>query len=274
MRNTYLFSALLLVAALVIPGFAQDKKLTPQQAKALFEKADKALNEAWAAAKKTLPESEFNKLKEDQRGWVEHRDYLARSPIYAGAEGHDELALDSAEYLEAAAGLADERTAWLKGLAREWGAEEGLSGVWTDSYGGRIEIVEQEGKLHFIIDCVRGPTSHVGGLAGIAAWNDHIGWFSDKGREEKGDDPETNLSFILRDRRLEVIGARTGFYHGARAYFDGEYVKTATLNAKAQAKVTNAAKTGDIPEECGGLNGLVEIEAQFFELPFLRIPRD
>lgn len=250
MRNTNLFSVLLLVVALVIPGFAQDEKLTQQQAKALFEKADKTLNEAWESAKRALSEPEFNKLMENQRGWVEYRDYLARSPIYAGVEGHDKLPLDSAEYLEAAAGLADDRTAWLKGLVREWGAEEGLTGVWTDSYGGRIEIVEQEGKLHFIIECVRGPSSHVGGLAGVAAWNDPIGWFSDKGREDKGDEPETNLSFILRDRRLEIIGANTSFYHGARAYFNGDYVKTGALNAKAQARVLKAAKTGQLPEEC------------------------
>lgn len=249
MRNTTLFLTVLLLAALITPGFSQDKRLTPPQAKALFEKADKALNEAWAAAKKVLPDVEFNKLKEDQRGWVEYRDYLARSPIYAGAEGHDELALDSPEYLEAAAGLAEDRTAWLKGLVREWAAEEGLTGVWTDSQGGHIEIVEREGKLHFIVECVRGPTSHVGGLAGIAVWNDRIGWFSDKGREDKGDDPETNLSFILRDRRLEIIGANTGYYHGVRAYFDGEYVKTGALSAKAQAKVVKAAKTGELPDE-------------------------
>jgi len=249
MRNRTFFLTVLLLALFISPGLSQDKKLTPPQAKALFEKADKALNEAWAAAKKALPETEFNKLKEGQRGWVEYRDYLARSPMYMGADAQGELALDSPEYLEAAAGLAEDRTVWLKGLVREWGAEEGLTGVWTDSHGGRIEIVEQEGKLHFILECVRGPTSHVGGLAGVAVWNDHIGWFSDKGRPDKGDDAETNLSFILRDRRLEVIGAKTGFYHGARAYFDGEYVKTGVLNAKAQAKAVKAAKAGEVPEE-------------------------
>jgi hypothetical protein len=107
--------------------------------------------------------------------------------MYTGAEAQGELSLDAPEYLEAAAGLTDMRTTWLKGLVREWN-DETLTGVWTDSYGGRIEIVEREGHLHFVIECVRGPTSHVGGLAGIAVWNANIGWFSDKGREDKGDD--------------------------------------------------------------------------------------
>lgn len=240
----------MLVLAMPFAGtaMAQEKALSAKEAKALYDKADRALNEAWAAAKKALPESEFNALKESQRAWVEHRDYLARSPMYTGADAQGELALDALEYLEAAAGLAEDRTTWLKGLVREWN-DDTLTGVWTDSYGGRIEIVEREGHLHFVIECVRGPTSHVGGLAGIAVWNTSIGWFSDKGREDKSGEPETNLSFILRDRKLEVIGANTGYYHGARAYFDGEYVRVQPLNAKAQAKVVKAAKAGEVPEE-------------------------
>ena len=247
MRNTILFLMVLLGAALVSTGQAQEKKLTAKEAKALYEKADQALNAAWAAAKKALPEPDFNKLKEDQRLWVEYRDGLARSPIYTGVEGQDELSLDAPEYLEAAAGLSDMRTTWLKGLVRE-STDETLSGMWTDSYGGHIEIVERDGHLHFVIECVRGPTSHVGGLAGIAVWNQSIGWFSDKGRDKEKTD-ETNLSFILRDKRLEVIGANTGYYHGARAYFDGEYVRVQPLNAIAQAKVVKAAKSGEVPEE-------------------------
>ena len=53
----------------------------------------------------------------------------------------------------------------------------------------------------------------------------------------------------LRDRKLEVIGANTGNYHGVRAYFGGEYVKAGPLNAKMQAKVMKAAKSGELPEE-------------------------
>lgn len=246
MRAIVFLVVALIVA--VLPASAQEKKATRQQAKAEFEKADKALNEAWAAAKKALPESEFNQLKEDQRAWVEYRDYLARSPMYTGAAAHEELALDAPEYLEAAAGLEEMRTEWLKGLIRPWKDAETLTGVWTDSYGGRIEVVEMEGSLHFVIQCVRGPTSHVGGLSGIASWNTSLGWFSDKGRDKEKTD-ETNLCFILRDRELEVVGANTGYYHGARAYFGGDYVKVDALSAKQQAAVVKAAKAGELPEE-------------------------
>jgi uncharacterized protein YecT (DUF1311 family) len=247
MRNAISFFTLLLIAACCCAGHAQDKPLSAKAAKAVFEKSDHALNEAWAAAKQALPEVEFNKLKEDQRSWVEHRDYLARSPMYTGADIQGELPLDSADYLEAAAGLEEMRTEWLKGLIHDW-KDETLTGYWTDSYGGSIEVVEREGHLHFVIQCVRGPTSHLGGLAGIAVWNPNIGWFSDKGRDKDKTD-ETNLSFILRDKKLEIIGANTGYYHGARAYFDGSYIKVKALDAKSQAKIVKAAKSGEVPEE-------------------------
>ena len=247
MKNAILFSVAILVAVLA-PVAAQAQNVNPRQARAAFEKADRALNEAWAAAKATLGESEFNKLKDDQKAWVEYRDYLARSPLYSGAEGQDELSLDSPDYLSAAASITDERTAWLRGLVREWGADETLTGVWADSYGGSIEIVEKDGKLHFIVQCVRGPTSHTGGLAGSAVWNSTIGWFSDKGREE-GKEEETNIAFVLDGRRLNLHGAGTSYYHGARAYFNGEYVKVSGLGSKKQAQVLQAAKTGELPEE-------------------------
>lgn len=247
MRNAISFFTILMLTVCLSTVSAQDKPLDAKAAKAAFDKADRALNAAWAAAKQALPEEVFNKLKEDQRAWVEYRDYLARSPMYTGADAQGELALDAPEYLEAAAGLEDMRAEWLKGLIHDW-KDETLTGEWTDSYGGSIEVVEREGHLHFIIQCVRGPTSHVGGLSGIAAWNPNIGWFSDKGRDKEKTD-ETNLSFILRDKKLEVIGANTGYYHGARAYFDGSYVKVKALDAKAQAKIVKAAKSGDLPEE-------------------------
>lgn len=247
MRTPFHTLLLLLVTTFTLSSHAQEA-MTPKQAKAAFEKADRALNDAWTEAKKALPEDTFNRLKEDQRAWVEYRDYLARSPMYTGADAQDELATTAPEYLEAAAALEEERTRWLKGLVREWGAEETLTGEWSDSCGGTIQVVEQDGKLYFLMDCVRGPTSHTGGISGVAVWNLSIGWFSDKGRDKEKED-ETNLSFLLRDKKLEIHGANTSYYHGARAYFDGDYVKVGTLNAKAKAKVLKAAKTGELPEE-------------------------
>jgi uncharacterized protein YecT (DUF1311 family) len=223
---------------------AQEPEVTPQQAKAHFEKADKALNEAWAALKKKLPEEDFAKLKEEQRLWVEHRDYMALSPMYAGGSGDTEITTKSPEYLEAAAGLAETRTEFLKALAKADPNDVSLTGEWSDSYGGHVRMVEEEGRFYFDMSCGRGPTIHTGSIAGIATWNTPIGWF-----EVKEDEKPTNLSFILRGAKLEIIGANTQMFHGARAYFDGVYVKVANLTAKEQAEVKQTGKEGVNLEE-------------------------
>ncbi len=74
------FIALICAAALLgSNGSAQEEEASPadkEEAKAEFAKADRELNEAWAAVKKAWPEGEFQKLKQDQRAWVEYCDYL------------------------------------------------------------------------------------------------------------------------------------------------------------------------------------------------------
>lgn len=226
-----------LISLLVQTAHADEAKtLTP---KAAFAKADTALNTAWAAAKAALSETEFNQLREDQRGWLQYRDYLARSPQFTGVASQEELPLDSPDYLEAAAGLTLERVEWLKAVALKTD-DDTVTGVWSDSMGGRIQIVKGRGSLSFSISCVRGPTSHIGDMAGTAQWNQRIGWYTDKPASE---DAETaaSLAFILRDYRLEVIGANTLHYHGARAYFDGQYVKIAELNPAQQKEIVERA---------------------------------
>lgn len=229
--------------------WAQDEpaELTPKQAKAAFAKADAALNAAWAEAKKALPPEEFTALKEDQKGWLELRDVLALSPSYSGAPDDEDEAKASPEYLSTAAALMDDRVRWLRGFIAD-GYGDSLTGTWEDSRGGHINIVEEEGKILFILETVRGHTADLGQLAGVATWNHPIGWFSDKGRDEEKEQ-ETNLAFVWHERLLEVTGANTEHYHGKRAWLDGRYVKTGELDDKAATRVKKAAKTGEIPEE-------------------------
>lgn len=244
MRSVIQFFTFLFAAACGCLGQAQEKQLSAKEVKALYDKADHALNAAWAVAKEKLTAEEFNELKEDQRAWLEYRDYLARSTSYAGGGEQDENGLlrDSPAYLEAAAGLAKERTEWLRGLVAQW-PDDSLTGIWNDSHGGWVTIVQQDGHLFFDAECARGHSIHLGSLLGVAVWNAPLGWYSDKG-EDKDKEEETNLCFIQRDKKLELVGAKTKYYHGARAYFDGSYIKVRELSAVAQKKVIQEAKAG------------------------------
>lgn len=232
----------LLLLALVARAEDQTSELTP--AKAAFDTADRALNEAWIAMKKALPDTIFAELKVQQRAWLESRD---RRALESSPTPNDAAeAKRSAAYWQTAANLTELRAQWLRRLAdRE---DDPLTGLWIDGNGGNVEIVEGKEKLFFVFHVVRTSGHHLGIIAGVAHWTGRIGWFSDKGREADKPD-ETNIAFIERDRYLEVIGANTSYYHGHRAYFDGSYYKIAPLDVKGQENVVKAGETGEVPEE-------------------------
>lgn len=213
---------------------------TLKEAQADFDKADKELNAAWAVAQSKLSPEEFAAVREEQRIWLKERDRQAGLPD--ASEGAAAVAAGkTAEYYTTVADNTRSRARWLRALAES--DTSTLSGRWSDGIGGTLLIVEREGKMHFSFEVVRGPTAHTGGVAGIATWNDPIGWWSDKGLDKSRTD-ETNLAFRLRNRRLEVAGANTGFYHGARAYFDGNYIRLGPLSPKESAELVKEASSG------------------------------
>jgi uncharacterized protein YecT (DUF1311 family) len=235
-------SVLLVIALSSLLPAQEEKPKTLGEAKAEFAKADKALNEAWAAVKKAVPEPAFAELQIKQRDWMKFRENRARG---ANRENNEPEGKLTAAYYETAAGLTESRADWLRGRIRK--ADDSLTGVWVDSFGGTIEIVQEKERLLFTIEVVRGPTFHTGSLAGVASWNWPLGWFSDKGHDKEKAD-ETNLVFIQEGNVLKLIGANTSYYHGARAYFDGEYCKSGSLDEQQKAEVIKSAEAGGVEE--------------------------
>lgn len=209
-------------------------------AKAEFAKTDGELNKVWTEAKKKLPQSQFDELKESQRYWLIFRN--ERAEVATTANQSENAKPQSApEYFITAKRLTEDRIAWLRRLLE--GKEEPLTGLWIDGQGGTVKIVEQKDRLLFDFNVVRTKAFNLGVLAGKAAWNQTIGWFSDKGLDpEKAD--ETNIAFIQRDLRLEVISANADHYHGNRAYFDGDYFKAASLHPEEEAATVRAGELG------------------------------
>lgn len=234
-------SLILLLLTAITSAVGQNASLP--EAKAAFAKTDRALNETWTAIKKKLPDKIFTELKARQQAWITTRD---RHALESSANPRDVAAAkQSAAYWEKAASLTEARAQWLRRLADN--EDDPLTGFWTDGEGGNLEIVERKEKLFFVFHVVRGRGLHIGVIAGAAQWNTSIGWFSDKGREADKTD-ETNIVFIEKEGHLEVTGANTSYYHGARAYFDGAYYKIAPLEGNEEGNVITAGETGQVPE--------------------------
>lgn len=143
--------------------------------------------------------------------------------------------------------LTEERVTYLSawkgvGKADQW------PGVYRDGYGGELRIVERGGKLHLTLHVVRGPTHHPGIIGGTGVVNGGMAWFSKEGEGALQATWLTLLNNRKRDGRIEVIGENTRPYHGARAYFDGHYLRVSLLSGKASEKVVEEAAKGGFSE--------------------------
>ena len=199
-------------------GYAE-KKLTLDQAKALYAKADKELNLIYKSVK--VPAHLSEEYKEDQRSWIKYRDYMAE--FQASLIDRADDVKKSIAYWEMMAGLTESRGKYLQawqGVAQddEW------SGEYTDGRGGWMVIQREGDKLKFEVSVVRGPTHHLGDVSGVAQINKFTARYAEPLNEEGNQGAwltfkQHNTNFI----KLEADNAQ--HLHGMRAYFDGVYIR-------------------------------------------------
>lgn len=197
--------------------------ITLDQAKKKFEEADRKLNEVYRQAKEKLSEWEFGELQEEQRTWLESRDERAEMAAFYDGQAEEGKEKESAEYWRALADFTDTRAtiveAWIKAdsFATSW------QGIWIDGNGGRMGIIEGgDDTIRFRIDVVRGPTYHLGSIGGAAVSKTQTARFSTRIDDQS---EETWITMVRRGKKIEVIGENTMYFHGARAYFDGDYIR-------------------------------------------------
>ncbi len=99
-----------------------------------------------------------------------------------------------------------------------------VNGIYDDDNGGTL-VISEAGELTFAFEIlvVRGPTAHIGELAGIAQITGETATFVDTNEEAFIDGNPCRLTFTFEGGWLKVTGENTSYYHGARAYFDGTY---------------------------------------------------
>ena len=204
--------------------------LAEEAAKAKFEKQDKALNVIYGELKKELEPLLFAIVQQEQRDWVESRDLMSE-----WQKGDKETSDEEAQ-LEMATDLTESRVRWLKAW-KSVGEHEGLEGCYYDSYGGYLTIIKEGEDFYFALEVVRGPTFHMGGIGGKLRVNGSSAWFE---TSENHEDRPTWLSFVpTKDGsgRVRIVGENTRYFHGARAYFDGSYLRMGEVSEEERAEV-------------------------------------
>ncbi len=223
-------------------AFAQEEEAAPDPVviRAAYENADAEMNAVWKTLKGKLDAAEFAELQEGQRQWLEYRDYMAEWNADAEAKEKGDAAVwASMGFLETATGVTEARAEYLKAFRGEAPDSEVWAGEWVDSYGGRLQVEAKEGGLAFALSVVRGPTFHLGDISGRAEVNGSLARYTDKADdpEKVKADGETWLNFAREGRFLVVVGVNTQYYHGARAYFDGKYVRVGEARPEDPEKV-------------------------------------
>ena len=104
----------------------------------------------------------------------------------------------------------------------------GISAEYHDEYGGKLELEKGNRDIKFRLSVVRGPTLHTGDVSGRVLLKNGIGVYRDP--DPPKDEPPAEIRFhVLDDRRVEIKAQNDSYMHGARAYFDGVYFKSAQL---------------------------------------------
>lgn len=253
MKQTHLLAAGLIGSVLFfsepLSCVAEPSKRTVTEERAEFAKADKALNDVYEVAKKKLVPYQFEKLRANQRVWLEFRENLALTPSYAGVPDDEANPKSSRNYFSALVEITKARIEWIKAGWIAEGPKDDLTASWRDSHGGCMDVVEDGHKLYFVLDVVRGRSANLGWIAGTAEWYSNIGWFSDRDRHD-ADAGVAHLAFVARDRsQVEVLSDNAGNYGGKGVYFDGHYIKVGQLDEAAKARVIKVAESGVYPEE-------------------------
>ena len=231
------------VVALCLAGAATGQDAAElEQRRQEFEVADARLNAVYQQARELLPEQVFIALRDLQREWLEGRDQRARDlasfnrpvvdssfPMRAGGPPVETWP----EFWEARRSLTEARTEFVRGWVQAYdGTFAGLGlweGVWTDGYGGSLRLLAAgDGVLLLDMEVVRGPTFHTGQVSGRGTIREPGAVFS---WQVPGESPAAGL--MLRRLGPVAVVETSGpidYFLGARAYFDGSYVRVSGLS--------------------------------------------
>ena len=225
------------VVLLLLSGsvWAQEEEQVPlPQAKARFEKADRALREATAVMSKSVVPELAKELARVQRDWLTAR---LDTAAYDAGFSKKASATGSAEYYLIAAAMTEKRAEFFQRIAKQ--KDTTMTGVWGNGWGTVLRTVDQDNRLFFQFD-----EPHVARLSGVAAWNDRIGWFSDR------DSPhwrhrEANICFIWHGWKLQIVSANTLQYFDRKTPIDNTYYKIGSLTDEESVALVKAAEAND-----------------------------
>ncbi|MCR9141380.1 MAG: DUF1311 domain-containing protein [bacterium] len=208
-----------------------------------FSRADGELNAVYKKLRASLSEPVRGDLKDNSLGWIRMKEYNCEFQ----SEMMQNATTDArqAAFYRCALDYTTDRIQYLRRAFGREGVKPGLPGEYDDGFSGSLafEPGDKQDSYKFRIEVVRGPTAHIGEIDGeVFLQNGATGVFkerpncpdSETAARQRFDggrraEPCCRLDFRLKNhkgfRTIAVKETNCGYYHGARAYFDGLYRK-------------------------------------------------
>ncbi len=188
-----------------------------------YKEADYELNRVFRAIGEKLPEDHRKEMRESSRAWIQNKEY------FCGFQAELENKKDpkNSGYFACLLDFTKSRATYLR---QAFGGQEvtpGREGRYDDGLGGRLQLEKKpDDRLEFTIEVVRGPTAHLGEISGDFTLEGAKGRFQTGNCENlAGEQSCCKLLFDFRKYHLKITEDNCSEFHGARAYFDGEYRK-------------------------------------------------
>ena len=185
------------------------------------------LNQVYSRVLAEVGKAGEAKLRKLQRGQLEYRDVHAKYDAIDNREHPKE----SPHYWEGMLAFTTSNLDFLK-IYTGRDVPKGLSGIYDDGFGGLLEIEETPKGLKFSLTVVRGRTSHIGEIAGLARLNGDRATFKAvlTKEEAKSGQKAAELTFTMSAGHIVHVDAKNAQeYGGMGAYFDGYYYKEGKL---------------------------------------------
>jgi uncharacterized protein YecT (DUF1311 family) len=219
MKSTYI---ILIVSLWMRAAYAADKTPTLAEAKAQYKTADAELNKAYSAAIAELDKSKAGALREDERGWIQYRDEM----MEANYPPDNGPATKDPEYWQTLALFEQDRAKFLKAYSGKH-VPAGISGEYSDSYGGTLELKETKQGEDFSIEAVRGRGMNQGDIEGSLQFHGDSAYFKQKLDDTEKDSPPCELAFKVIDGHIIKIEEKApDSLAGMGVHYDGAYYKT------------------------------------------------
>ena len=207
-----------------------------------YTAADHTLNAVYKKIQSSIHADLRGDLRDNSREWIRMKEYNCGFQVEMLQDATEDR--KRAEFYQCALGYTVSRTAYIRKAFGRQGVSAALAGDYDDGFSGNLELRKTPGEKNsfdFKIEVVRGPTYHLGEINGRVVFeNGATGVYEERPNcsgvkeaafapDSESNEPCCRLDFQLRERQgfrtIEVKETDCGYFHGARAYFDGLYRK-------------------------------------------------